>query len=924
MRDIEIFVRAKLAPLALPPDREQKIVEEWAAQIEDACEALRDRGLSDEEAWAEVQRQMPDWNHLGRDIVDAEPVLLRLANPAHGPLAGPAKQTVVAAIRSSLAQGFVRDLVWSGRRLVTERGFSAAVVLTLAICLGANAAVFTVVHAVLLKPLPIPDAGRVVAMGDVYPTVTPNDILSNDAPSYADRLKAVTALEAQALFTMWYDTVLVDGVPEELRGMRATPSLFRVLRVLPAIGRAFTDTEGQPGSDRSIILSHALWQRLYGGDERVIGQALRLGWTGQPYTIVGVMPRGFSFFGRGSDGHAGGDAIHFWIPLALTPAQLSDSARTRYGYFHVGRMRSDATLEQVRAQLDAVNAANFRRLPALGLAELGMYTAVTPLQEALTRNVRRVLYLLWGAAGLVALIGAINIAHLALAQSSARGHELTMRLALGASRARLTRQLIVEGLVPAVIGGIAALAVGAALLQLLHATGITRLPNAASVRMDWTVAGYVAALSAVVGVLIGLVPAGLLRRLATAHMLADRSRVAAGGRTSRVVRRGLVVAQVALSVVLLVGATLLLTSFRKLLQVDAGFAAARVATATIFPPPSRYPNPQEVTALLDRVLDRVRALPGVDAAGITSNIALSGGTSPAAVADADRPAAPGEAQVFPSVVVITSGYFEAMSTRLVRGRHFTPADDDRAPRVAIVDERLAARFWPTADPIGKRLVRGADRYTVVGVVADVHFESVAGQTESTGTAYFAQPQAPPIGRLRWIAVKTSGDAAALLQTIRTAVAAIDPDLPLSDMQTMSERLSGSLVAERLAMRLATMFGLVALFLSMLGVYGVLASLVARRRREIGVRIALGSTVRGIFGLIFTEGAALIATGLLLGLAGAIALGRTLQDQLFGVEPTDPMILSAVAIATGLVALLACVAPARRAARVDPVVALGEP
>jgi predicted permease len=761
-------------------------------------------------------------------------------------------------------------------------------------------------------------------MGDVYPTITPNDILSNDAPSYADRLQAVTALEEQALFTGWYDTIAIDGVPEELRGMRATPSLFRLLRVAPALGRVFTDAEGEVGQERKIILSHGLWQRLYGGSQNVIGQTLRLGWTGQPYTIVGVMPRGFAFFGLGADGHARpeGDGTQFWIPLALTPAQRADSARTRYGYFHVGRLRPDATVAHVRAQIDAINAANIKRFPQFGWAELGMYTAVTPLQEALTRDVRRVLFLLWGAAAFVLLIGAINIAHLAVARSTMRARELAMRLALGAPRLRLARQLIIEALVPALLGGAAALGVGALLLRSLDSTGITRLPNAGLVQMDATVIGYVAAGSVLVGVLIGLVPAAVARRLAVIHALADRSRSATGGRSSRLVRRGLVIAQVALSVVLLIGAALLLTSFRKLLHVDAGFTAARVATATIFPPPSRYPDPLAVTALVNRVLDSVRSLPGVEAAGVTSNIALSGGVSPSTVAAADRPAAPGEPPLVPSVVVVTPGYFEAMSTTLVRGRFFTAADDERAQRVAIVDERLAARLWPNVDPLGKELTRGApDRYTVVGVVADIHFESLAGLTESTGTAYFAHPQAPPIGRLRWIAVKTTTDASTILQAVRTAVAAIDRDLPLSDMQTMSERMSRSLVSERLAMSLASMFGLVALFLSMLGVYGVLAALVASRRREIGIRMALGSTVRGVFAFVFSEGLVLVGVGLLLGVAGAIALGRTLQGQLFGVEPTDPMVLGAVAVATGLIALLACVAPARRASRVDPVVAL---
>jgi putative ABC transport system permease protein len=926
MRDFKAFVREQLAPLALPPDRERKIVEEWAAQIEEVYDALISDGLSDEDAWSELQRQIPDWKVLRGELLDAEPVILRLANPQRAPLAGNTKRTLVSTIRENLTAGFVRDLHTSIRLLVKDRGFSATVILTLAICLGANAAVFTVVYSVLLRPLPVQEADRIVAMGDVYPTITPNDILSNDAPSYFDRLEAVTALEEQAMFAFWFDTITIDGIPEEIRGMRATPSLFRLLRVPAVLGRAFTDAEGEIGAEHKVILSHGLWQRLYGGDPTVVGQDLRLGWTGQRYTIVGVMPRGFSFFDYGYDGHArtSGNEIQFWIPLAFTPAQMSDNARTRYGFFHVGRLRPGATRQQVQDQIDALNAANFKKFPELGLARLGMYTAVTPLQEALTRNVRRILYLLWGGAWFVLLIGAFNIANLALARSSVRARELATRLALGARRFQVTRQLIIEGIVPAGIGGAAGVVVGAWILQALASNGMENIPNAAHVHMDWTVIGFIGAASGLVGILIGLVPAAS-GAFTINQVLGDGSRLATGGRATRLFRRGLVVTQVALSLVLLIGATLLLTSFRHLLAADAGFTAGRVTTATIFPPPSRYPDQQAVAALSNRILDSVRTIPGVEAVGITSNIALSGRTSPATVSAADRSPEPGEALVLPSVVSVTPGYFEAMETPLVRGRHFTDSDRDGTLAVAIVDERLAARLWPPdEDPIGKGVYRGSsERFTVVGVVRDVHFESLAGQSESIGTAYFPHTQAPPLGRLRWIAIKTAADSPAVMRAVRTALKGIDPDLPLSDVQTMAERTSRSLVSQRLAIGLAGMFGLVALFLSMLGIYGVLAYVVARRTREIGIRIALGSTVRGIFHLVFKEGLTLIAVGLMLGLAGAVAMGRTLEGQIFGVQPADPLILGTVVLVTGFVALLACVGPALRATRVDPVEVLTE-
>ena len=913
MPDFTQFVREHVAPLRLPPQRELKIVEELAAQLEDAYQGLIARGLSVDDAWRELQRQMPDWETVGQDLLDEEPVLARLA-----PLETDRRWT-------SALVGLTRDLQTAGRLLIKNRGFTLTAIVTLAVCLGVNAAIFTVVHSVLLRPLAVPDPDRLVAMGDVYPTLTPNDILSNTVPAYLDRLKAIDTLQDQALFHFWFDTLSIDGIPQEVRGIRATPSLFRVLQVEPVLGRSFTDAEGEAGAEQKIVLSHGLWQRLYGGDPAVIGRALRLGFTGRPYTIVGVMPREFSFFDLGTGGHArtARDEVQFWIPLAITPAQRSDDSRTRYGFFHIGRLRPDASVEQVKAQSDALNAETFRRFPEIQFAELGMYTAVTPLQQALTRSVRRILYLLWGGAGFVLLIGALNIANLALARASVRSRELATRLALGASRFRVTRQLIVEGVLLAAAGGLASLAVGGAVLRTLASNGLANLPNGAAISMDATVVIVIMGAATLVGVLIGCVPATLLDRLNLNQSLAAGSRLASSGRSSRLFRRGLVVAQVALSMVLLTGAGLLLASFRNLLTVDAGFDPQRVTTATIFPPPSRYKDQAAIAALSNRVLESVRSIPGVEAAGMTSNIALSGGASPATVSAADDGRPADEALVLPSVVCVTPGYFEAMRTPLIRGRYFAETDQEQSARVAIVDERLATRFWPNADPIGKTVRRGnSERYTVVGIVRKVQFESLAGQSES-GAAYFPHTQSPQPGRLRWLAVKTTGEFPGVIKALRAALMSIDPDLPLSDIQTMTQRTAQSVVPQRLAMGLAGVFGIVALFLSVLGLYGVLAYVVAQKRREIGIRVALGSTPRRIFGLFFSEGATLIVIGLFLGLLGAVAMGRALEGQVFGVKPADPFILAAVALGTAVVALLACVSPAYRATRVDPLAVLNQ-
>jgi putative ABC transport system permease protein len=762
MRDFTEIVRRQVAPLSLPADREEKIVEEWSAQLEDLFEALCADGRSEDEAWRELQRQVASGQALGANLLDGEP-LLRIAHAHPNARARRSLRAAATGVRDALTAGLFRDVRSGLRLLLKSPGFSAAVILTLAICLGANAAVFTVVHAVLLRPLPVSEPERIIGMGDVYPTITPNDILSNDVPSYFDRRVALSStLEEQGMFAYWFDTVTLDGAPQELRGMRATPSLLRVLRASPLLGRTFSDDEGEIGNELKIILSYSLWQRLYGGDPTVIGRSLRLAWTGNLYTIVGVMPREFSFFDQGYDGHdTTAQGIQFWIPLTFTAEQKSDNGRTRYGFFHLGRLRPGATVPQVQSQLDALLAANIERFPQFSYTELRVYTAATPLHEALTRRIRRTLYLLWAGAGFVLLIGAINLANLSIARAGTRRRELATRLALGAGRMQVARQLVVEALVPAALGGAAGLAVGAVILRTMMSGGLANLPNAADVRMTALTAGLVALVSLMVGVLMGLVPAVAAGAVTMSRALGDGNRFSTSGRASRVFRRGLVATQVALSVVLLIGATLLLTSFRYLLSIDAGFNATGVVTATIFPPPSRYPNTQAVVALLDRVLERVRRIPAVEAAGITSNIALSGFESPSSVSPVGRQADE-QAAIIPSVVAVTPGYFEAMSTPLVRGRLFADGDRENTLRVAIVDERLAARLWPNEDPIGKGIMRGdAGPYTIVGVVRDVRLEGLAVAIDSIGTAYFPHTQTPPQRRLRWIAIKSPVDSAAI-------------------------------------------------------------------------------------------------------------------------------------------------------------------
>jgi putative ABC transport system permease protein len=922
MRDARAFVRAHVASLALARDREDKIVEEWATQLEEMHDALRADGLSDEAAWREIEQQVQRGTllseHMLGDPLDAP---WTVWSPQPSP-----QRTRWRRLRRQLSDGLTtglaRDIRGALRLLVRRRGFSAAVVLTLAIGLGANAAIFTVVYDVLLRPLPLPAAERVVGMGDVYPTITPNDILSSDTPSYFDRLSALTTLEAQGLLTFWFDTLMIDGTPQEVRGVRATPSLFRVLQVTPLLGRVFAEADGKVGHDRQIILSYDLWQRMFGGDPDVLGKPLRLGWSGAAYTIVGVMPRELGSFDLGFAGHAEGTrGVQFWIPLALTPEQRTDSARTRYGFIHLGRLRPGATTAQTQAQLDVLHAATVKRFPQFRYAELGMYSVVTPLQEALTRPIRRTLYLLWAGALAVLFIAGLNVANLTLARTSERQRELATRLALGAGRFQVARQLLVEAMLPALLGGVGGLAIGTAILATLAADGgLETLPASVDSALRPATIGYMLAVASVVGLITGLAPARAALGSTVRQSLDGGSRAMTSTRAARLFDRSLVVAQVSLSIVLLIGATLLFTSFRHLLNTDAGFDARGVVTATIFPPPSRYPTPAAVIALQDRVLDRVSAIPGVTAAGLTSVIALSGFESPSSVSAAGRPP---DQTLVPSVVTVTPGYFETMATPLARGRFFDRADRSDSAKVAIVDGRLARRLWPDADPIGQSIHRGeAGPYTVVGIVGDVRLESLQSM-QAIGTAYFPHTQSPPTRRLRWIALKSAGDPAAAVSSLRLALREIDPNLPLADVQTMHQRTARAVAPQRLATGLSTLFAAVALLLSMLGLYAVLIGVVVRRTREIGIRLALGDTVGGVFRLVLGEGVALIGVGLLLGVASAAMVARLLKGLLHGVQPTDTAVFVSVTMLTGIIALLACIEPARRATRVDPIKVLHE-
>ena len=821
----------------------------------------------------------------------------------------------------------LQDLRFAVRLLWKDRSFAATTVATLALCLAANVAIFAIVDGVLLKPLPFPEPDRLVRIYNKYPGagVAVGD---NGVPDYFDRRQGMPALEDLAMFRQAGVTISGSGLgdAERIQSMTVTPSFFRVLRTQPLRGELFADAHGEPGQERVVVITHGFWQRVYGGREDAVGQDVRLG--GQLYRVVGVLPQGFTFLNPD---------IQLYRPAAFSAQERSDDSRHSNNYQQFGRLAPGATIEQAQSQVDAINAANLERFPALReiLINARFSTDVVDFHDNLVAETRPTLTLLWGGAAFVLLIGCVNVANLVLVRSTSRLRELATRHALGASFGRLTRQALTESTLLSIGGGLVGLGLGWLALQATPFFGLDRLPAGSAAALDERVIGFTTLLIAAVGLGVGLIPVAAMRRANMAQVIREEGRGGTQGRGPRLMRRVLVTSQVAFALMLLIGAGVLLASFERVLNVDPGFRPANVLTGTISMPPSRYTEDESAVSLVERLLERLRALPEVEAAGVTTTIPFSGSYSDSVILAEGYQMQPGESLISPGSVVAGEGYFEAIGATLAAGRFFNAGDVQGRPRAVIIDAELARRFWPNGDAVGKRMYQPesaqalmqqpADErmLNIVGVIEPMRLRALVetGAVRRTGNYYFPYKQQP--ARTVGLAVRTKGAPENLTSAVRRELAALDPELPFYGVRTMEDALAASLVDRRTPMLLATGFAVVALFLAAIGIYGVLAYQVSQRRREIGIRMALGAASGSIFTLVVREGGLIVGTGAAFGLLGAFFLRQTLQSQLYETGAMDPLVVAAVAGVLVTVALVACVLPARRAAKTDPLVALSD-
>ena len=813
--------------------------------------------------------------------------------------------------RTEYVSELTQDLRFAIRQLLRNPGFTVVALVTLALGIGATAAIFSAVRAVVLRPIPVPNPERIIA---VYEELRGNR--SNvSAGNFVDGVQPVTAF-SHTTAIQYSSFNLADAEDaERIIGARTTAGFFDVFATAPVLGRVFTAEEDQPGREQVVVLSHRLWTRRFGKDPSIVGRPIRL--NGRHYEVIGVMPAHFDYTAQSEE---------LWVPIAFT-AERKATHDEHYLQAY-GRLGPGATAQQALSELTR-NAADLRVKFPLDDAELG-FSVIGALDE-LVGDYRRRLFIMLGAVGFVLLIACGNIANLLLARGAARSGELAMRAALGAGRGRIVRQLLTESAVLAALAGTAGLALAWWGVRALVAVAPPGVPRLEQTTVDPVVLAFTLGVALLSAVLFGLAPALRAARTDVQMVLKEGGRGASAGRVRDRLRTSLIVAELALALMLLVGAGLLIRSALVLERTHPGFQPSGVLTGRLALPAGDYAEHERIVQTFDQIAAAVRSVPGVTAAALTSQVPMGPGGNGNGLIPEGRPFLPDQA-INSRLRIVTPGYFETLGIPIVRGRALSEADRRGGLKVMVISEALARAAFPGLDPLGRRIAccepapdgKGPDYKTVVGVAGDVRSRGL-GEAPSP-EFYLPAAQVPAaawnwIQRSMYVVVRTPMDAAALTTPVRAALAPVVPGVPFFDTRTMEQRVGASIATARFNTLLLTVLGAIGLVLSAVGIYGVIAYFVSRRTQEIGVRMALGATRRDVVALVIRQGAVPVLAGIAVGMAVSFPLARLLSTQLVGVTPNDPVTYSAVVCGLAGVALLAILIPATRAASVDPTKAL---
>jgi putative ABC transport system permease protein len=808
------------------------------------------------------------------------------------------------------------DLKHGVRVLLKSPGFTAAAVIVVALGIGANTAIFSVVNAVLLRPLPFRDPARLVQVWHVpppksFPGMTEFAV---SAANFIDWQQQNSVFDKMAIYTGSSLNLTGREQPEALQGAAVSADFFSTLQVQPMLGRTFTPDEDQQGKNHAVILTYGLWKSRFADNPNIAGQSVNL--DGQPYLVAGVMGPKFRF----------PDWAQYWTPLGWT--DKARAVRGEHHYMVIARLKTNIPIPQAQALMNAISARLAQQYPE---DDKGWGAVVIPLREQLVSDVRPALLILLGAVAFVLLIACANVANLVLAKTFGRRKEIAIRVALGASAGQVVQQILAETLLLSLVGGTLGLMLARFGMALALKFLSDNLPKSAEISLDGFVLAFTIFISILTGLVAGLLPAIRMTKTnvndALKQGLGKTDADSAGRRTRSV----LVVSEVALSLILLVGAGLMIRSLWVLSTLDPGFDPHSVLTTSLVLPKNKYSQPIEEIAFFDRVLARVRALPGVVSAGMIDDLPLNGEGSHQPIAIEGAPVQAMSDQPEVDTRSITPGYLSTMHIPLRGGRDFSDADGPDRPSVALISESMAKRFWPNQDPIGRHLTMtfSPDKVReIVGIVGDVKLEGMDAAA-SSATIYLAANQPSGSSFVDWrpfpmqLAVRTPSQPASLVSAVTSAIHSIDRDQPVTDVMTMDDLVDTSLSQRRFSMLLLGAFAVLALLLAAVGIYSVLAFAVRRRVREIAIRVALGAEVKDILRLIVTEGMKPALIGLVLGVVGALALGKVLASFIYGIAAYDPLTFAAVAALLATVALMASIIPAFRAARIEPTRALRE-